>query len=92
MQYFIEHLPAKGWNDGVSPNMLVNWRAERQQCGNIPDRSWNWQSCKVRSTSINFGLEGQLMSVNPAVFGQRWNIQVKIQPVIPKLIKSNLLD
>jgi hypothetical protein len=32
------------------------------------------------------------MPVNPAIVGQRWNIQVKIQPVIPKLIKGNLLD
>jgi len=31
------------------------------------------------------------MPVNPSVFGQRWNIQVSITPVIPKLIKNNLL-
>ena len=28
---------------------------------------------------------------NPA-FGQKWNIQVIVAPVIPKLIKGNLLD
>ena len=31
------------------------------------------------------------MPVNPSVFGQRWNVQIAITPVIPKLIKGNLL-
>jgi hypothetical protein len=32
------------------------------------------------------------MPVNPSEFGQRWNIQIAITPVIPKLIKGNLFD
>jgi len=30
--------------------------------------------------------------VHPDAFGQKWNIQVIVAPVIPKLIKGNLLD
>jgi len=32
------------------------------------------------------------MPVSPSVFGQRWNIQLSITPVIPKLIKKNILE
>jgi hypothetical protein len=39
---------------------------------------------------VKFQVQGQYMPVNPSVFGQRWNIQVSITPVIPKLIKGNL--
>jgi hypothetical protein len=41
---------------------------------------------------MKFQLQGQYRPVNPSVFGQRWNIQVAITPVIPKLIKGNILE
>jgi hypothetical protein len=41
---------------------------------------------------MKFQLQWQYIPVNPSVFGQRWNIQVAITPVIPKLIKGNILE
>jgi hypothetical protein len=32
------------------------------------------------------------MPVHPDVFGQKWDLQLSVTPVIPKLIKGNLFD
>jgi len=32
------------------------------------------------------------MLVHPTDFGQVWNVQLEVVPVLPKLIKGNLLD
>jgi hypothetical protein len=34
---------------------------------------------------------GKYTPVRPSVFGQWWNIQVSLAPVIPKLVKNSLL-
>jgi hypothetical protein len=39
---------------------------------------------------VKFQVQGQYMPVHPDVFGQKWNLQFSITPVIPKLIKRNL--
>jgi hypothetical protein len=31
------------------------------------------------------------MPVHPDTFGQKWNLQVTVAPVIPKLIRGNVL-
>lgn len=46
---------------------------------------------KIGPLPVKFAVQGQYMPVSPSVFGQRWNIQVSITPVIPKLIKGNIL-
>jgi hypothetical protein len=32
------------------------------------------------------------MPVHPDAFGQKWNFQVIVSPVLPKLIKGNVLE
>ena len=41
---------------------------------------------------VKFAVQGQYMPVNPDVFGQKWNLQFGIAPVIPKLIRGNILE
>jgi len=41
---------------------------------------------------VKFGVQGQYMPVHPDIFGQKWNLQFSITPVIPKLIKRSLFD
>jgi hypothetical protein len=41
---------------------------------------------------VKFAVQGQYMPVHPDVFGQKWNRQFAVTPVIPKLIKGNLFD
>ena len=41
---------------------------------------------------VRFALEGQWMPVHPEEAGQKWNIELIISPVLPKLVKRNLAD
>jgi hypothetical protein len=41
---------------------------------------------------VRFKVQGQYVPVHPNAFGQKWNIQFEVAPVIPKLIKGDLLQ
>jgi len=47
---------------------------------------------KLGPLPVKFALEVQYMPVHPDLFGEKWNVQLKISPVIPKLIKGVLFD
>jgi len=40
---------------------------------------------------VKIGLAGQYMVHHPDIGGQKWNIQLSVSSVIPKLIKGNLM-
>ena len=82
-----------GWSVGYSGNILANWRATD------PSDTWTVPIGIAISKVVKFGrlpvklqLAGQWMPIHPENFGQKWNIQVQIVPVIPKLIKGTLFD
>ncbi len=45
---------------------------------------------KLGPLPVRFAVQPQYMPVHPDAFGQKWNIQVTVAPVIPKLIKGNI--
>jgi hypothetical protein len=45
---------------------------------------------KIGPLPVKFALQEQYMPVHPDVFGQKWNLQFTVTPVIPRLIKGNL--
>ena len=93
LQYFFTYFPSKGYGIGFSPNMLVNWYAPKGQ--NMLTFPIGLAVSKVERLGIlpvRFALQGQYMPVHPDAFGQKWNIQVIVAPVIPKLIKGDLLQ
>ena len=47
---------------------------------------------KFGKLPVRFALGVQWMPIQPDRYGQKWNIQVVVAPVIPKLIKGNLTD
>src|SRR5216684_2591498 len=46
---------------------------------------------KIGPLPVKFQVQGQYMPVHPDVFGQKWNLQFAVTPVIPKLITGHLL-
>src|SRR5277367_2380403 len=91
IQYFFVYLPGDGWGIGTSPNMLVNWYANKS--GNMitfPIGLNLSKVIKIGPLPVKFQVQGQYMPVHPDVFGQKWNLQFAITPVIPKLIKGNI--
>jgi hypothetical protein len=93
MQYFASYFLPNGWSVGTSPSMLVNWYANKS--GNMltfPIGVVVAKVIKIGPLPIRTAVQPQYMPVHPDAFGQKWNIQIVVAPVIPKLIKGNLLD
>ena len=90
LQYFASYFLPHGWSVGTSPNMLINWYASAGNKVTFPIGLNVAKVQKIGPLPVKFQIQGQYMPVNPSVFGQRWNIQVSITPVIPKLIKGNV--
>jgi hypothetical protein len=47
---------------------------------------------KLGKVPVRFALGLQWMPIQPDRYGQDWNIQLIIAPVLPKLIKGNLAE
>ncbi len=90
LQYFFVYLPGDGWGIGTSPNMLVNWYASNANKVTFPIGLNISKVVKIGPLPVKFAVQGQYMPVRPDVFGQKWNLQFAITPVIPKLIKGPL--
>jgi len=81
-----------GWNVGYSGNILVNWEAPSNNRWTVPIGVGIGKVIKFGNLPVKFQLAGQYMVTQPDPVGQRWNIQIQITPVIPKLIQGVLFD
>jgi len=82
-----------GWSVGYSGNILANFKAKQSEnVWTVPIGLQVAKVVKFGKLPVRFALAGQWMPVHPEEAGQKWNIQVVIAPVIPKLIKGNLAD
>jgi len=82
-----------GWSFGYSGNILANWKAKQSEnVWTVPIGLFAGKVTKLGKLPIKFVLAGQWMPVHPEESGQKWNIQLEITPVMPKLIKGNLAD
>jgi hypothetical protein len=81
-----------GWSIGYSGNVLANWNAAARNIWTVPVGVAVAKVVKLGPLPVRFSLGGQYMVVNPVDFGQRWNVQLVISPVIPKLVRGNLTD
>lgn len=80
-----------GWSIGYSGNILANWKADPAgDVWTIPLGLSVSKVLKVGKLPVRIALAGQYMVHHPDVGGQKWNIQLMVVPVIPKLIKGNL--
>jgi hypothetical protein len=92
IQYFFTYLPGNGWGIGTSPNILVNWYANKSGDEiTFPIGPQISKVIKFGQFPVKFAVQFQYMPVHPDAFGQKWNLQFAVIPVIPKLIKGNLL-
>ena len=90
LQYFLVYFPAQGWSIEMSPNILVNWYATSGDKLTFPVGLGVGKVVKLGPLPVKFALELQYMPIHPGEFGQNWNVQLKISPVLPKLIKGSL--
>ena len=90
IQYFILRFLPKAWTVGMSPNILINWKADNDNKVTFPVGASVGKTVKIGRLPVNFSIQGQWMPWHPDDFGQRWNIQLVIKPVIPSLIPGTL--
>jgi len=81
-----------GWSIGYSGNVLANWKQHGDEVWTVPIGLAVAKVLKLGKLPVRVSLAGQYMPVRPDVFGQKWNIQLLLAPVIPKLIRGNLAD
>jgi hypothetical protein len=82
-----------GWSVGYSGNILANWESDRgRNTWTVPVGAAVSKVQKFGRLPVKFSLGLQWFPVQPENYGQDWNIQLQIVPVIPKLIKGNLTE
>ncbi len=85
---FFEH----GWSVGYSGNILANWKADAGNVWTVPVGIAVGKIHKFGKLPIKIQLAVQYMVARPDEFGQKWNFQLTVVPVLPKLIKGNLAE
>jgi hypothetical protein len=91
IQPFVAYFLPDGWSIGYSGNILANWKADKAgDVWTIPLGLSVSKVLKLGKLPVRIALGGQYMVHHPDTFGQKWNIQLMVVPVIPKLIKGNL--
>jgi hypothetical protein len=81
-----------GWSIGYSGNILANWRNEHGSDWTVPIGVGVSKVVKLGKLPVRFALGLQWMAVQPDRYGQKWNIQLIVAPVLPKLIRGNLVE
>lgn len=92
LQPFAAWFLKDGWSVGYSGNVLGNWKNNFGSDWTVPIGAQVAKVVKLGKLPVRFALGFQWMVVQPERFGQKWNIQLLIAPVLPKLIRGNLVD
>jgi hypothetical protein len=92
LQPFAAYFLPNGWSIGYSGNILANWEADKyDDTWTVPLRLQVAKVVKFEPLPVRLQMGGQYMLHQPDTFGQEWNIQLMVVPVIPKLIRGNLI-
>ena len=81
-----------GWNVGYSGNITANWEAPSNNRWTVPIGLGAGKVVKFGRLPVKIQLAAQYMVTQPSPVGQRWNIQVQLTPVLPKIIKGTLFE
>ena len=93
LQPFASYFLPGGWGIGYSGNILANWKADSAgDVWTVPIGIGVSKVVKLGPLPVKLGLSVQYMIHHPDNFGQQWNIQLGVTPVIPNLIKGTLFD
>jgi len=83
---FFDH----GWSVGYSGNILANFKADGGNVWTVPLGIAAGKITKFGKLPVKIQLAVQYMVARPDDFGQKWNFQLMVVPVLPKLIKGQL--
>jgi hypothetical protein len=86
LAYFLPHR----WTVGYSGNITANWEADSGEVWTVPIGVSVGKLVMLGPMPVKFGLAAQYMVCHPSNYGQKWNLQLNITAVIPKLVKGTL--
>lgn len=92
IQYFLARLLPGAWQISMSPNILIDWRADGRNQVTFPLGLGVGRTFRLGGVPILSLLEFQWMPVHPDDFGQRFNIRFNFIPVLPSLIKKPIFE
>lgn len=82
-----------GWSVGYSGNILADWKANgRGDVWTVPVGVSVSKVVKFGKLPVRLAVGGQYMVVSPDEFGQQWNLQFIVSPVLPKLVSGFLSE
>ncbi len=90
LQPFAAWFFGEGWSVGYSGNILADWHASSGDMWTVPVGLAIGKVVKLGRLPVKFNIAGQYMPVHPSEFGQEWNVQVSVTPVLPKLFKGTV--
>ena len=81
-----------GWSIGYSGNILANWKIDSGPEYTLPIGLAVGRVVKLGRLPVKLQVAAQWMPVQPDRYGQKWNLQLLVAPVLPKLVRGNLTD
>ena len=81
-----------GWSVGYSGNVLANWEESRDEVWTVPVGIAVSKMLRFGRLPVKLQVAGQYMPIHPDNFGQEWNLQFSVVPVLPKMIKGTLFE
>jgi len=81
-----------GWNVGYSGNITASWKEPGDNRWTVPIGINVGKVLKLGRLPVKVGLSAQYMVMQPDPVGQRWNVQLLLTPVLPKLIQGTLFE
>jgi len=79
-----------GWAVGYSGNITANWKAASGNQWTVPLGLAVSKVTKIGRQRVKIQPAVQYMVTQPGPVGPRWNFQLMLTPVLPKLIKGTL--
>jgi hypothetical protein len=80
-----------GWSVGYSGNIIADWKAPHKDVWTVPVGLSLGKVVMFGKLPVQIRAAGQYMPVRPDG-GTKWNVQLQITPIIPKLIKNPLFQ
>jgi hypothetical protein len=79
----------EGWSVGYSGAILADWTAPGRDVWTVPIGVSVGKVIKLGILPVQIQIGGQYFAASP-VGGPKWNVQLQLTPVIPKLIQTTL--
>jgi hypothetical protein len=90
LQPVFSYFLPNAWSIGYSGNILANWKNPDSDTFTVPIGVSVAKVVKLGILPVRLALGVQWMPIQPDLYGQRWNVQLVLAPVIPKLINGYL--